>query len=456
MKRKNLLGLLISLLLLVVGTATQIQGNDKAKEENKYNISEPALHELFNTVLYHMKNDYVDEVSNEELWFGAIRGMLAATGDAHTRFMTPDEFSELNVETRGNFGGIGIEISMRDSILTVVSPIEGTPGMRAGLEPGDKIVEINKESTKDMTLNEAVEKMRGTPGTPVTLSIARENETEILTFEIIREIIKIQVVSSGIIDGTKIGYIKLKQFSQSAPMDVSNAIKELQNQKVKGLILDLRWNPGGLLDAAHKIGNLFIKEGVIVSTRGRRPELNRVFEAVPGEAIASDIPLVVLVNQGSASASEIVTGAVKDHKRGKIVGVKTFGKGSVQSVIPLMNNTGIALTIQKYYTPSGESIHKKGILPDVEIEATDFTRRDKINYKDLTDKKIISEFVKTHNEYNAENVKQFQKHIKDKGYELSDFAAKYVLKQEVFKVGVRPLYDKELDVQLQKAISLFK
>jgi len=456
MKRKNLLGLLISLLLLVVGTATQIQGNDKAKEENKYNISEPALHELFNTVLYHMKNDYVDEVSNEELWFGAIQGMLSATGDAHTRFMTPDEFSELNVETRGNFGGIGIEISMRDSILTVVSPIEGTPGMRAGLEPGDKIVEINKESTKDMTLNEAVEKMRGTPGTPVTLSIARENETEILTFEIIREIIKIQVVSSGIIDGTKIGYIKLKQFSQSAPMDVSNAIKELQNQKVKGLILDLRWNPGGLLDAAHKIGNLFIKEGVIVSTRGRRPELNRVFEAVPGEAIASDIPLVVLVNQGSASASEIVTGAVKDHKRGKVVGVKTFGKGSVQSVIPLMNNTGIALTIQKYYTPTGESIHKKGILPDVEIEATDFTRRDKINFKDLTDKKIISDFVKAHNEYNAENVKLFQKHIKDKGYELSDFAAKYVLKQEVFKVGVRPLYDKELDVQLQKAISLFK
>ena len=369
--RRYITGIVLGMLLFTVGTLGQLQGSSKE------DISEPGLNELFNTVLFHVKNDYVEEVSAKELWFGAIRGMLKALDDAHTRFMSPDEYNELQVETRGNFGGLGIEISVKDGYLTVVSPIEDTPAMRAGLKPGDQIIEIDKKPTKEMNLVKAVKILRGTPGTSINITVLREDEREPLHFDIVREVIKIKVVESKIIDNENIGYVKLKQFSQTSSSDMLNIVQDFQNKKVKGIILDLRWNPGGLLDAAHKIANLFIKEGVIVSTRGRKKELDREFPADPKRAIAADIPLAILANEGSASISEIVTGAVKDLKRGTFIGEKTFGKGSVQNVIPLPYNTAIALTIQKYYTPSGVSIHKKGIKPDIEIKAFEFSKEDK-------------------------------------------------------------------------------
>jgi carboxyl-terminal processing protease len=449
-RRKKYLGLILCIALFGAATAGQMDAN--AKKE----ISEEGLTELFNAALFHVRNDYVEEVSRQQLMFGAIRGMLAALDDAHTRFMTADETNELQTEMRGNFGGLGIEISQRDNVLTVVSPIEDTPAMRAGIKPGDKIIEIDKKSTRDMTLSEAVKQLRGKPGTTVNISIVREGEDEILSFDLVREIIKIQVVTSQFLEAEKIGYVRLKQFNQTAADDLAKVLIDFKKRKAKGIILDLRWNPGGLLDAAHRISNFFIKSGVIVSTRGRKKELDRVFNADPSAAIAPDIPLVVLANEGSASASEIVTGAIKDHKRGKFIGVKTFGKGSVQNVISLMYGTSMALTIQKYYTPSGVSIHKKGIEPDINVPALDFNKDDRRHYKEIRDKKILQDFVKENKVYNAETVRKFQKLVAAKGLALSDYAAKRALKDELTKNEIRPVIDLELDVQLQRAIEELK
>ncbi|MCS6984823.1 MAG: S41 family peptidase [Leptospiraceae bacterium] len=447
--KRNLLGLGVGLLLFFIGTYGSLATG--SKEE----ISEEGLQELFNMVRYQLRNEYVDPISNQEIMFGAIRGMLQALDDPHTRFMTPDEYNELQVETRGNFGGLGIEVSIRDNVLTVISPIEDTPAYRAGIKPNDKIIEINKRPTRDMTLTEAVKLLRGTPGTSVNISVVREGEDEVLYFDIVREIIKIQVVNSEILEGN-IGYVRLKQFSNTAPDDLKKVLQNLLNKKVKGIILDLRWNPGGLLDAAVKVANFFIKEGEIVSTRGRRSELDRVFRANPRDAIVPDLPLIVLANEGSASASEIVTGAVKDHKRGLFIGTKTFGKGSVQNVIPLMYNTAMAITIQKYYTPAGHSIHKTGIKPDIEVQPLDFTREDRRHYREIREKNIVQDFVKQHPLYNNESIAKFKKLIESKGLGLSDYALRRTLREEYDKNKMRPVVDLEFDVQLQRAISEMK
>ncbi|MES0491287.1 MAG: S41 family peptidase [Leptospirales bacterium] len=444
--KKNLIGITVSLSIFIAGAWGQLQSKPG-------HITEAGLRELYNTVLHYVENDYVEEIPSRELWFGAIKGILKATGDPHTRFMTPEEFDDLRNDTRGNFGGLGIEIALRDGILTVISPIEDTPAMRAGLEPGDKIVEIEKETTQGITLIEAVKKLRGKPGSSVNITVVREGEAESLSFDIIREIIKIKVVTGGMIEGTKIGYIKLKQFSEPSTRDIANMVKQLKENGAESLILDLRWNPGGLLDAAYKISNIFINEGVIVSTRGRRKAEDQIFQANPRNAIAADMKLVVLVNEGSASASEIVTGAVKDHKRGIVVGTKTFGKGSVQRVLQLPYNTGIALTIQKYYTPSGESIHHKGIMPDHEVKPLDFTKEDKQNFRVIREKKLVDKFIVDHKEYNKANIALFKKYLEDKKLPLSDFALQFTLKQATFS-GPRPIYDLEFDVQLKKAIKL--
>jgi len=449
-RRKKYLGLILCTGLFVAATAGQMDAN--AKKE----ISEEGLTELFNAALFHVRNDYVDDVSRQQLMFGAIRGMLTALDDAHTRFMTAEETNELQTEMRGNFGGLGIEISQRDNVLTVVSPIEDTPAMRAGIKPGDKIIEIDKKTTRDLSLSEAVKQLRGKPGTSVNISVVREGEDEILSFDLVREVIKIQVVTSQFLEAEKLGYVRLKQFNQTATEDLAKSLADFKKRKAKGVILDLRWNPGGLLDAAHRISNFFIKSGVIVSTRGRKKELDRVFNADPSAAIAADLPLVVLANEGSASASEIVTGAIKDHKRGKFVGVKTFGKGSVQNVISMMYGTSMALTIQKYYTPSGVSIHKKGIEPDINVPALDFNKDDRRHYKEIREKRILQDFVKENKVYNAETVRKFQKMVAAKGLTLTDYAAKRALKDELTKSENRPVFDLEFDVQLQRAITELK
>jgi carboxyl-terminal processing protease len=319
--------------------------------------------ETFSNVLNVIENNYVEEVDTEKLIEGAIKGMLNSL-DPHSSFMKPDDFKELQVETKGSFTGIGIEVTVVDGILTIVSPIEGSPAYDVGLKAGDKILKINDESTKDMTLMEAVKKLRGPKGSSVTISVFREGWTELQDFSIKRDVIPLHSVKVKMLD-SRYGYARITNFQNKTTRDLDDALKDLtQTNSVKGLILDLRNNPGGLLDQAIRVSDLFIDEGVIVSTQGRLEDQNDVYYAHASGSVFS-FPMVVLVNEGTASAAEIVAGALQDHRRALILGTQTFGKGSVQTIIPMANGAGLRLTTARYYTPNGISIQAKGITPDI-------------------------------------------------------------------------------------------
>ena len=327
--------------------------------------------ELFEDALSIVQKDYVDadKIELKKLIYGALKGMLSDL-DPYSQFMEPDEFKELKAETQGEFGGIGVEISIKDGLLTVISPIDGTPAQKAGIKAGDKINSIDGKSTKDMRLDDAVKKLRGRSGTSVKISVIREEENKLLDFTITRSIIKVDSIKEAKIidDKEKIGYIKLVEFQQRTPADLDSALKKLKVQGAQALILDLRNNPGGLLDAAIEVSERFIpKDEVIVSTKGKLPSQNAVFTS-QDKGLCTDIAMIVLVNKGSASGSEIVAGAVQDNKRGLILGEKTFGKGSVQTVMPLKDGSALRLTTAKYYTPNNRIIHDEGIVPDVVME----------------------------------------------------------------------------------------
>ena len=323
--------------------------------------------QIFSDVLDIVKENYVQEVDNEELVEGAISGMLK-TLDPHSSYLDPDAYKELQVETKGSFGGIGIEITIRDGFLTVVSPLEGTPAYELGIQAGDQILRVDGEPTKEMTLMDAVKKMRGPKGTNVVLTIMREEFIKPRDFVITRATIAIRSVRSKTLE-PGYGYIRLSQFQSSTARDLRKEIAKLEQEhkSLKGLILDLRNNPGGLLDQAVKVSDEFLNEGLIVYTGGRLKSQDMRFEAHMNTRPHS-YPIVVLVNEGSASAAEIVAGALQDHKRAVVVGVKTFGKGSVQTVMPLRNGAALRLTTAIYYTPSGRSIQAKGIEPDIVVE----------------------------------------------------------------------------------------
>jgi carboxyl-terminal processing protease len=341
---------------------------DAAKEQAEQAERYKNL-ELFQMVLHHVETNYVDPVKNKDLIYGAIKGMLE-TLDPHSNFLTPDVFRDMQTETSGKFGGIGIEIGMKDNVLTVVSPIEDTPAWKAGIKPNDRIVKINGESTKGMTLVEAVAKMRGEKGSAVKLGIFREGFDKIRELSVKRDIIKVAQVKSEELEPSY-GYVRLGSFTESAAADVKKAILKLQSkQKLRGLVFDLRYNPGGLLDQAVDVASLFVDDGVIVSTIGRNKDQKEVKYAHKGSAF-KDFPVVILVNSSTASAAEIVSGALQDHHRAVIMGQTTFGKGSVQSVMQLGNDLGLKLTIARYYTPSGRSIQEKGVQPDIMLDEYD-------------------------------------------------------------------------------------
>ncbi|HIJ78895.1 MAG: S41 family peptidase [Desulfobulbaceae bacterium] len=321
--------------------------------------------EAFSNVLNMVQENYVEEVDSQKVIEGAIKGMLTSL-DPHSSYMKPDEFKELQEETKGSFTGIGIEITTKDGILTVVSPIEGTPASKKGLRAGDKILKIENESTQDMTLMQAVKKLRGPKGTEVNISIHRKGWTELKDITIIRDIIPINSVKAQLLE-TGYPHIRITNFQSQTTNDFKKAIKDMgEKGAIQGLILDLRNNPGGLLDQAVKISDIFIDKGIVVSTKGRIKEQNTVFYAHDGNG-KYDFPLVVLVNEGSASASEIVAGALQDHKKALIIGAQTFGKGSVQTIIPMDDGAGLRLTTARYYTPSGRSIQATGITPDIVV-----------------------------------------------------------------------------------------
>jgi carboxyl-terminal processing protease len=322
---------------------------------------------LFTDVLAIIQNQYVDETEPREVIYGAVRGMLRSL-DPHSSFMDPDSYREMQVETSGSFGGLGIEITIRDDQLTVVAPIEGTPAWRAGVQPGDRIVKIEGLATKDMTLPDAVKRMRGPKGTKVTITIVREGLKEPLDVQLMREVIQVQSVRSQEIE-PGIGYIRVRQFQERTAPDLVASVEKFEKTgRLGGLIIDLRNNPGGLLSSAVEVSEEFIGDGkLIVYTEGRVRNQNMRFTAHAKKPL-TEVPLVVLVNQGSASASEIVAGAIQDHGRGVVLGTQTFGKGSVQTIIPLADGSGLRLTTARYFTPKGRSIHGKGITPDIVIE----------------------------------------------------------------------------------------
>ncbi|MBW1975841.1 MAG: S41 family peptidase [Deltaproteobacteria bacterium] len=321
---------------------------------------------LFADVMDLVQQQYVEKVDTAKLIHGAIKGMLQEL-DPHSTYMTPDEYKELQVETSGSFGGIGIEITIRNGVLTVVSPLEGTPADRAGLKANDQIIRINGEPTKDISLMQAVKKLRGPKGTKVTITILREGVPRPFDVTITRDIIKIQSVRWRTLE-PGYGYVRITSFQSDTSEELEKALDQLEKKNVpmKGLVLDLRNNPGGLLDQAVKVSDEFLDEGLIVYTKGRTKKQQMRFEAHKNKK-AHGYPIVVLVNGGSASASEIVAGALQDHNRAVILGEPTFGKGSVQTIIPLHDGSAVRLTTALYFTPSGRSIQAKGIEPDIYV-----------------------------------------------------------------------------------------
>jgi carboxyl-terminal processing protease len=328
--------------------------------------------EAFTNILAIVQKNYVEDIPTEQLVQGAITGMLTSL-DPHSAYLTPELYKELQVDTKGSFGGLGIEITLRDGVLTVVSPIEDTPADRAGMQASDQIIKIDGEFTKDMTLIEAVKKMRGKQGSKVRLTLRREGVNDLFDVSLTREVIKIRSVKSKLLE-TGYGYVRVAQFQERTANDVGRVLEEWSRDGgLEGLVLDLRNDPGGLLTQAVKVSDLFLDSGLIVYTDGRLDnQKQKYFAHRPGSFV--DFPMVVLVNGGTASASEIVAGALQDHRRAVVLGTTTFGKGSVQTILPLDDSSALRLTTARYYTPSGRSIQAKGIEPDIVMQNARLTR----------------------------------------------------------------------------------
>ena len=340
----------------------------------------------FSDVLDIVKKNYVDQVKDRDLIYAGIKGMVESL-DPHSSFLTPDMYKDMQTETKGEFGGIGIEVTIKDGVPTVITAIEDTPAFKAGLKPADLLVKIDNKPTKNMSLVDVVKLIRGQKGKPVTLSVMREGFNFPKDFQVLRDIIQVKSVKYRMLDD-KYGYIRIIQFQEKTAKDLDAAIKELQKSAkggLKGILLDLRNNPGGLLDQAVEVSDKFISDGLITYIEGRKPDEKVTFAAHKKNDYTG--PLVVLVNEGSASGSEIVAGALQDSKRAIIVGTKTFGKGSVQTIIPLADGSAVRLTTAKYYTPAGRLIQADGINPDIVVE-NDFTRKKGEKYTPIKEKDL--------------------------------------------------------------------
>lgn len=404
-----------------------------AKEQNAYKSLE-----TFANVLSILENNYVEEIETEEVVQGAIKGMLEVL-DPHSSYMKPESFKDLQIETKGSFSGIGIEITQKDGALVVVSPIEGTPAFKKGVQAGDRIIKIDNQFTKDLSLAEAVDLLRGSKGSEVTIAIIRKGWTELQEFTLVRDEIPLYSVKAKLLE-PGYAYVRITNFQAKTTTDTRAEINKMaENEKISGLILDLRNNPGGLLDQAVSISDLFLNQGMIVYTNGRLKEQNMEYLAHPGGP-EYHFPMVVLVNGGSASASEIVAGALQDHKRALILGEQTFGKGSVQTIFPLNNGAGLRVTTARYYTPNGTSIQAKGITPDLIVPLQ--TIPDEAAA--LSDPSMIKE-------------KDLSHHIKN-GNELKEGDGKGTADAKEKKETIESDFEKQMksDNQLQTALLLLK
>jgi carboxyl-terminal processing protease len=381
MKRRLIYGVLAAALSvnLLIGARVYMSSAQAAEKDSPYQSIE-----LFSTVLEKVRKDYVDgkNLKYQDLVYGALKGMLN-TLDPHSEFMEPEKYHELQNDTQGAFGGLGIVISMRDNFVTVVAPMDETPGARAGILSGDRIVKIDNHSTEKMTLADAVKNLRGEPGTSIRLTLFRPSNGQIKEYNLTRAVINVDMVKD--VNGkkdfplgdNKIGYIHLTQFGEKTSDDLEAALRKLKGQGMQALILDLRWNPGGLLEQAVDVCEKFLPRGqLVVTTEGRNKDQTSIRKAAGHGDQIRNMPMVVLVNLGSASASEIVAGCLQDLKRGIVLGEKTFGKGSVQSILPLGDGSALRLTTAKYYTPSHKVIHEEGITPDIPVPMSPEEERD--------------------------------------------------------------------------------
>ncbi len=369
--------ILVLFLGMFVGAAVILDMGVLAERDEPQQAAAPLpLDELrtFTEVFSRIKSDYVEPVSDKKLLDDAVQGMLAGL-DPHSAYLDADSFKDMRVETEGQFGGLGIEVTMENGFVKVVSPIEDTPAARAGVKPGDLVIRLDDKAVKGMTLNDAVRMMRGKPGTDITLTIVREGVSKPLKITITRAVIKIKSVKSRILD-PGFGYVRITQFQAATDKSLVEAVKKLETENkgsLRGLVLDLRNNPGGVLNAAVGVSDAFLDKGLIVYTEGRVADSKMRLSATPGDVL-NGAPMVVLINGGSASASEIVAGALQDQKRAIIMGTKSFGKGSVQTIIPMSNGGALKLTTARYYTPNGRSIQALGIVPDVVTEEARITK----------------------------------------------------------------------------------
>ncbi len=432
--RKNLIFVLIILSVLFGSQQYVFSSTDDLQETYK-NL------EVFSNVLSIVQQNYVDDIDTKETLEGAIKGMLTSL-DPHSSFLKPADFKELRVETKGSFSGIGIEITIKDDILTVVSPIEDTPAFKTGIQAGDRIIKIENESTKDLSIFDAVKKLRGPKGSEVTISIYREDWTDLQEFTIIRDVIPIHSVRSNILE-PGYGYVRITNFQRNTPRDLKNGIEELLKEGIlKGLVLDLRNSPGGLLDASIKVVDTFLDEGIIVSTKGRLKDQNMEFSAHGGSP-DYDFPMIILINGGSASASEIVAGALQDHKRALLLGTQSFGKGSIQTIIPMADGAGLRLTTARYYTPNGTSIQATGITPDVLVPAVAATE----DHNDKGAKKFLREKDLKHHLENGGDTKST---VKSQTIEKSGLISDKVTIDEKTKEKIKS------DYQLNTALLVLK
>jgi carboxyl-terminal processing protease len=372
---------------LIVVVVTGVQHRCAAEGGNDYESIE-----MFTDVLKIVQKNYVEEVDTKKLIYGAINGMLSSL-DPHSSFLPPDMYKEMKIETKGSFGGLGIEITIKEGYLTVISPIEDTPAFRAGIKSGDQILKIEDKLTKDMSIIDAVKRMRGPKGSKVTITIMREGFERPKDFTLVRDIIQVKSVKYKSLD-YGYGYVRLAQFQEKTDEDLVKALKALKKENggtLKGLILDMRNDPGGLLEQAVKVADHFIADGLIVYTEGRDPDSRMRFSARKGEKELG-YPMVVLINGGSASASEIVAGALQDHNRAVVLGTQSFGKGSVQTIIPLSEDSGLRLTTARYFTPKGRSIQAKGITPDIVVENLEITAAEKKDVLSIREKDLENHF----------------------------------------------------------------
>ena len=433
----------LMIVMVLVGLPAQMLYAEESIEESKPNTYDKL--KVFSEVLSLIESNYVESVGSDALINGAIRGMVKAL-DPHTSYLPPVSYKEMQVETTGKFGGLGIEISIRDGVLTVISPIEETPAFEVGIKAGDKIIKIEEESTLDMTLQDAVSRLRGETGSPVTITIFRESFKAPKEFTIVRAIIKVRSVVHKLYK-KDIGYIKIRSFSKNTSLDLDKALGELEKKGISKLILDLRNNPGGLLNQAVEVTDRFLnRENLIVYTKGRSDEQNMRFTSHDKVAGVS-YPLIILVNSGSASASEIVAGALQDLNRAIILGTPTFGKGSVQTIIPLSDGSALRLTTARYYTPSGRVIQENGIEPDIIIERKLPNELEGDDEKEPEEKTRLRRFLRE---------KDLKKHLKGKS-SIGDVKEENneestIKKEETEETAINE--DLVKDNQLQHAVSL--